>query len=143
MNNIKNKYKRSLGNIGEEFVLDKLKTRGFELYARNLKYIDSEIDLVVYRYDPYKNTLDIRIIEVKTRAKCEPDLQNFDLIKKWGCVSRRMFEIKERIDCLFKGIRFSGIHFDLVLVSFKTVKYQTLSDNLYIYSYIKDVNLLL
>lgn len=136
MNNINNKTKKSVGFKGELFVIDKLKTNGFELYKKNIKKIDSEIDMVMYKYDEYKHSLDIRVIEVKTRGVYQFDLVGFNIYKKWTLIRKHLFSIKEDVCSLFDNLNYSEIHFDLVLVKHK--------DDLYeIYSYIKDVNLTL
>jgi len=136
MNNINNKTKNSIGFKGESAVCDKLKTCGFEVYKRNLKKIDSEIDIIMYKYNKNRYSLDIRVIEVKTRKSYEFDLSSFGIDKKWRLIRRRIFKIKEEIDCKFDILSYSEIHFDLALVRYR-------NDNYRIYSYIKDVNLLL
>jgi Holliday junction resolvase-like predicted endonuclease len=57
MNNINNKIKKNVGFKGESAVIEKLKTNGFYLYKRNIKKIDSEIDIVMYKYDSHKYSL--------------------------------------------------------------------------------------
>ena len=136
MNKINIETNNSVGFKGETAVIEKLKTCGFELYKRNLKKIDSEIDIVMYKYNKHKYTLDIRVIEVKTRKFYEFDLTTFNIDKKWRHIIRRMFKIKEEIDSKFDILKYSEIHFDLVLVKY-------CGDNYKIYSYIKDVNLIL
>ena len=136
MNHQNNKSKKHIGNQGESFVIDKLKTQGFELYKKNIKYIDAEIDIVVYKYNEKTRFLNIRVIEVKTRNNYCFDLINFNLIKKWLLVKKYLFKIKSEIDINFEILGYSEIHFDLVLVK-KDI------DNYCIYSYIEDVNLLL
>ena len=136
MININNNHKKSVGFKGEMFVIDKLKTMGFELYRKNIKSIDSEIDIVAYKYNKEKYTLDIRIIEVKTRNKYEFDLMNFNIPKKWRLIRKHIFPIKTEIDKKFDVLNFSEIHFDLALVKYKNETYN-------LYSYIKDVNLML
>lgn len=136
MNNINNKTKKSIGFKGELFVIDKLKTKGFVLYKKNIKKIDSEIDIVMYKYNHHKHSLDIRVIEVKTRGVYQFDLVDFNICKKWTLIRKHLFNIKEEICSLFDILNYSEIHFDLALVKYK--------DDLYeIYSYIKDVNLTL
>jgi Holliday junction resolvase-like predicted endonuclease len=135
MNNINNKTKRDIGYKGEEFVIDRLKTCGFYLYRKNIKYIDSEIDIVVYRYDENSQKIDIRIVEVKTRKDYCFDLINFNLIKKWRLVRKYIFKIKADIDSNFDSLKYSEIHFDLALVRY-------CGDDYFLYSYIKDVDLL-
>lgn len=136
MNKKNNKSKNTIGFKGESAVIDKLMKNGFELYKRNIKKIDSEIDLVMYKYDNYKKTLDIRVIEVKTRNFYEFDLSSFGINKKWMLIRKHIFNIKEDIDSRFDIINYSQIHFDLVLVKYSF-------DNYKIYSYIKDVNLII
>lgn len=136
METINNNQKKSVGFKGEMFVLDKLKTMGFELYGKNIKSIDSEIDLVVYRYNKEKYTLDIRVIEVKTRNKYILDLVNFNLLKKWRLVRKHIFPIKAEIDKKFDVLNYSEIHFDLALVKYQNESYD-------LYRYIKDANLML
>ena len=109
---------------------------GFELYKKNIKSIDSEIDIVMYKYNKDKYTLDIRIIEVKTRSNYEFDLQAFNIAKKWRLIRKHMFIIKREIDRMFDILNYSEVHFDLALVRHKDDTYD-------LYSYIKDVNLLL
>jgi len=136
MSNIDNKIKKTLGFKGESFVIDKLKTLGYELHKRNIKSIDSEIDVIAYRYNKQKYRLDIRIIEVKTRQSYEFDLTNLGMAKKWGLIRRHMFNIKGEIDAKFDVLSYSEVHFDLALVRYK-------NDSLELYSYIKDINLML
>lgn len=136
MNNLNDKYKNSIGYKGETAVIDKLKTCGFELYKRNIKKIDSEIDVVAYKYDISKKSLDIRIIEVKTRNGYEYDLSSFGIDKKWRLIRKHIFNIKEGIDHKFDILNYSEIHFDLALV-------KHYNDDYKIYRYIKDVNLML
>ncbi len=136
MDSISNKIKKSIGFKGEMLVIDKLKTLGFELYDKNIKHIDSEIDVVMYKYNRQKYSLDIRVIEVKTRNNYEFDLLRFDLSKKWRLVSKRLFILKSYIDAKFDVLSYSEVHFDLALVRHKNDIYD-------LYSYIKDVNLLL
>lgn len=133
---INNKSKKSVGFKGEMYVIDKLKTKGFSLYKKNIKSLDSEIDVVVYKYDNIKYTLDIRIIEVKTRANYEFDLTTLNISKKWRLIRPHIFKIKSEIDIKFDILKYSEVHFDLALVRY-------IKDNCYIYSYIKDVNLLI
>lgn len=136
MNHLNNKSKKNIGFKGEAFVIDKLKTRGFELYKKNIKYIDSEIDAVMYKYNKEKYSLDIRLIEVKTRNNYEFNLLNFNLSKKWRLIRKHIFDIKSVIDNKFEILSYSEIHFDLALVKHE-------NDVHVLYSYIKDVNLLL
>ncbi len=136
MNNTNNNHKKSIGFKGEMSVIDKLKTIGFELYKKNIKSIDSEIDIVVYKYNRIAYTLDIRVIEVKTRNNYEFDLTNFNIAKKWRLVRRHIFNIKAEIDSKFDILSYSEVHFDLALVRYKGDVYD-------LYSYIKDVNLIL
>jgi Holliday junction resolvase-like predicted endonuclease len=140
MTNVKktktDKSKKALGYKGEQFVLDKLRTRGFELYKSNITHIGSEIDLVMYKYNPERYSLDIRIIEVKTRSSYEFDLENLGIAKKWPLIRKYMFQIKSEIDAKFEILNHSWIHFDLALV-------RSCDDSLIMYSYIKDINLLL
>ena len=136
MNNINKNNKKSIGFKGEMCVIDKLKTIGFELYKKNIKSIDSEIDVVVYKYNRFKYTLDIRIIEVKTRKNYEFDLSSFNIPKKWRLVKPHIFKIKSNIDAKFDILHYSEIHFDLALVRYNDDSYD-------MYSYIKDVNLML
>jgi Holliday junction resolvase-like predicted endonuclease len=136
MNNINNKTKNSIGFKGESAVCDKLKTCGFEVYKRNLKKIDSEIDIIMYKYNKQRFSLDIRVIEVKTRKSYEFDLSSFGVEKKWRLIRKHIFKIKEEIDCKFDILNYSEIHFDLALVRY-------CNDDYKIYSYIKNVNLLL
>ena len=130
------KSKYTIGNKGEMFLIDKLKTRGFELYGKNIKYINAEIDVVMYKYDPIKYVLEIRIIEVKTRGSYQFDLESFGIQKKWGHIRAYMFEIKEKVEARFDVLSYSHVHFDLALVRYK-------GESLSLYSYIKEVNLLL
>ncbi|MBC7767143.1 YraN family protein [Arenimonas sp.] len=136
MNNLNNKDKKSIGFKGEVAVLDKLKTNGFELFKKNVKSIDAEIDIVVYKYNTVKYTLDIRVIEVKTRNRYEFDLNNFNITHKWRRIRKHLFNIKAEIDSKFDILNYSEIHFDLALVRYKNDKFD-------LYSYIKDVNLML
>ncbi len=136
MNNLNKKFNNSVGYKGETAVMYKLKTCGFELYKRNIKKIDSEIDIVVYKYNLCKKTLDIRIIEVKTRKSYEFDLSTFGIDKKWRLIRKHIFNIKEDIDRKFDILNYSEIHFDLALVKYHENDYK-------IYRYIKDVNLML
>ncbi len=136
MNNIHNNHKKSVGFKGEMSVVDKLKTMGFELYKKNIKSIDAEIDIVVYKYNKNTYALDIRIIEVKTRNNYEFDLATFNIAKKWRLIRKHMFTIKAEIDGMFDILNYSEVHFDLALVRYKGDIYD-------LYSYIKDVNLLL
>jgi Holliday junction resolvase-like predicted endonuclease len=136
MNNINKNNKKSIGFKGELHVIDKLKKKGFLLYDKNIKSINSEIDIVVYKYDDVKHVLDIRIIEVKTRVNYEFDLTSFNIPKKWRLIRPHMFKIKSEIDSKFDAINYSHVHFDLVLVKYSREHYS-------IYSYIKDVNLIL
>ena len=136
MNNINSKTKKDIGYKGENFVIDKLKTCGFDLYKKNIKYIDSEIDIVVYKYNKNTKNLDIRVVEFKTRKDYCSDLSNFNLIRKWGFVRKYLFKIKSEIDFGFDILGYSEIHFDLALVRYH-------NDNFYLYNYIKDVNLIL
>lgn len=136
MNKSNNKNTNNIGFKGETAIIDKLKTSGFELYKRNIKKIDSEIDIVMYKYDKKRYSLNIRVIEVKTRNNYNFDLTSYGIGKKWRLIRRHIFKIKEEIDCKFDILNYSEIHFDLALVKY--------SDNNYkMYSYIKDVNLML
>lgn len=136
MNKINNKIKKNVGFKGELAVIDKLKTNGFELYKRNIKKIDSEIDIVMYKYDNQKYSLNIRVIEVKTRSVYVFDLENLSLYKKWTLIRRHIFNIKEEIQSKFDILNYSEIHFDLALVKYDKDKYE-------MYSYIKDINLMM
>ena len=136
MNKINNSDKKAMGFNGELFVIDKLKTLGFILYKRNIKYINSEIDIVMYRFNLKKMVLDIRVIEVKTRSGFDFNLSNFNLIKKWSLIKPYMYEIKSEIDKKFKFLPYSEIHFDLALIKKKGL-------DLSFYSYNKDINLLI
>ncbi len=136
MNNLNKKYNNSVGYKGETAVIYKLKRSGFELYKRNIKEIDSEIDVVAYKYNVYKKSLDIRIIEVKTRNRYEFNLSSFGIDKKWRRIRKHIFNIKEDIDRKFDILNYSEIHFDLALVKYDDNDYK-------IYRYIKDVNLML
>ena len=136
MNNISNKSKKTIGFKGELFVTDKLKTLGFELFDTNIKYIDSEIDVVMYKYNKDKYSLDIRVIEVKTRNSYEFDLMGFNLEKKWRLIKNHIFQIKDQVNARFDILSYSEVHFDLALVKYK-------NDTFDLYSYIKDVNLML
>ena len=64
------------------------------------------------------------------------DLSNFDLINKWLSVKKYIFMIKADIDYKFEILNYSEIHFDLALV-------RHLRDDYQMYSYIKDINLLI
>ena len=136
MNNINNKIKKNVGFKGELVVIEKLKTNGFELYKRNIKKIDSEIDIVMYKYDGKKYSLNIRVIEVKTRSAHIFDLESMSLHKKWYLIRRHIFNIKEEIQSKFDILNYSEIHFDLALVKYNKNEYK-------IYSYIKDINLMI
>ncbi len=136
MANIDNNHKKSIGFKGEMSVIDKLKTMGFELYKKNIKSIDAEIDIVVYKYNRSTYTLDIRVIEVKTRHNYEFNLSNFGIDKKWRLIRKHIFNIKSEIDRRFDVLSYSEIHFDLALVRYR-------DDVFDLYSYIKDVNLML
>jgi Holliday junction resolvase-like predicted endonuclease len=136
MNNTNNNNKKSIGFKGEMYVIDKLKTKGFLLYNKNIKSINSEIDIVVYRYDSIKYTLDIRIVEVKTRWNYEFELTYFNLDKKWRLIRPHIFKIKSEIESKFDVLNYSEIHFDLALVRYNKDLYN-------LYSYIKDINLML
>jgi Holliday junction resolvase-like predicted endonuclease len=136
MNNINNKIKKNVGFKGESAVIEKLKTNGFDLYKRNIKKIDSEIDIVMYKYDSHKYSLNIRVIEVKTRNIYVFDLKNLSLHKKWILIRRHIFNIKEEIQSKFDILNYSEIHFDLALVKYDKDKYE-------MYSYIKDINLMM
>lgn len=136
MNNTNNNNKKSVGFKGEMYVIDKLKTKGFLLYDKNIKSINSEIDIVVYRYDSSKYILDIRVVEVKTRGNYEFDLTYFNLDKKWRLIRPHIFKIKSEIESKFDVLNYSEIHFDLALVKYNKDLYN-------LYSYIKDINLML
>ncbi len=136
MNNLNNNHKKSIGFKGEMAVIDKLKTIGFELYKKNIKSIDAEIDIVAYRYNTHTYSLDIRVIEVKTRNTYEFDLNNFNISHKWRLIRKHIFNIKAEIDSKFDILNYSAVHFDLALVRYK-------NDTFDLYSYINDVNLLL
>jgi len=136
MNQIKIINKKDIGFNGENKILDKLKTNGFSLYKRNVKYGYVEIDLIVYKFNEYKKTLDIRIVEVKTRSAVTYDLNYFGLDKKWINIIKYIFTIKRDIDGLFADLRYSEIHFDFALVRYTESGFE-------ISKYIKDINLLL
>ena len=136
MNNTNNNNKKNVGFKGEMHVIDKLKTMGFILYKKNIKSINSEIDIVVYKYDESTYSLDIRIVEVKTRNNYEFDLSSLNIPKKWRLIKPHIFKIKSEIDAKFEILNYSEIHFDLALVRYKNESYD-------MYSYIKDVNLML
>jgi Holliday junction resolvase-like predicted endonuclease len=136
MNDTNNNNKKSIGFKGEMYVIDKLKTKSFLLYNKNIKSINSEIDIVVYRYDIVKHTLDIRIVEVKTRGSYGFDLEYFGLDKKWRLIRPHMFKIKSEIESKFNLLTYSEIHFDLALVEYSKDFYS-------LYRYIKDINLML
>ena len=68
--------KNSIGNKGESFVIDKLKTAGYQLYKKNIKKRDSEMNKDLYRlienymkidlpsYKLIIITLDMKIIKI-------------------------------------------------------------------------------
>jgi Holliday junction resolvase-like predicted endonuclease len=146
MNKINSISKTSIGNKGETCVMDKLKTYGFKLYKRNIKHIDSEIDLVMYKYDPIKYTLNIRVIEVKTRGLYEFDMSSFKIDRKWSRIKKHFFKFKYEIDAMFDILNYSEIHFDLALVKHsqgKNLQTKNSDSGFILYSYIKDVNLLI
>lgn len=134
MNQIKVINKKYIGFNGENEILDKLKTKGFSLYKRNIKYDYLEIDLIVYKFNEYKKTLDIRVVEVKTRSNPTFDLDYFGLDKKWRNIIKYIFIIKREIDSLFIDLRYSEIHFDFALIRHKEGIFS-------LCRYIKDVNL--
>ena len=136
MDNINSNYRKTLGFKGEMSVIDKLKTMGFELHKKNIKSIDAEIDVVVYKYNKEKYSLDIRVIEVKTRNSYEFDLASFNIPKKWRLIRKHIFNIKAEIDARFDILNYSEVHFDLALVKHTKGSFD-------LYSYFKDVNLMI
>jgi hypothetical protein len=63
-------------------------------------------------------------------------LKNLSLHKKWILIRRHIFNIKEEIQSKFDILNYSEIHFDLALVKYDKDKYE-------MYSYIKDINLMM
>lgn len=57
----KMKNRRGLGEQGEELAVKYLKSHGFKIVARNVRYRAGEIDIVA------RNGLEIHFIEVRTR----------------------------------------------------------------------------
>lgn len=136
MNDFKNKNNNTIGFKGETIVCDILMNNGFIVYKRNIKKIDSEIDLVMYKYNQQKKSLNIRVIEVKTRRGYGFNLSSLGIDKKWRLIKKHLFNIKDEINAKFDRINYSEIHFDLALVTY--------SDDYYrIYKYVKDVDLML
>ncbi len=136
MNDIFNNTKNSIGFKGESVVCDILRTTGFIVYKRNIKKIDSEIDIVMYKHNIQKKSLNIRVIEVKTRKRCVYDLSSLNIDKKWRLIRKHIFKIKDEINSKFDKLNYSEIHFDLALVVYKGDCYK-------MYKYIKDVDLML
>lgn len=138
MKTVNNLIKKTIGFKGELCVMDKLKTKGYVLFGKNIKKgINCEIDIVMYKYDFVNNTLDIRVIEVKTRKSYQFDLSCFGLNKKWRLLKPYFFKIKSEIDELyFDSLKYSSIHFDLALVVYK-------EDFYCVYGYFEDVDLML
>ena len=136
----KDNNKKTIGLKGENAVLDKLKTRGYSLYKKNIKYIDSEIDMVVYKYYPEKGLIDIRIIEVKTRNRYEFDLSVFNLKNKYKNMYKYIFVLSNSVKNMFPGVYYET-HLDLVLVKYS--KLLGSGESFEIYNYIKDINLML
>ncbi len=138
MKTIDNSIKKTIGFKGELCVMDKLKTKGYVLFGKNIKKgINCEIDIVMYKYDYQNNTLDIKVIEVKTRKSYQFDLSLLGINRKWRLVKPYIFDIKSDIDELYvDSLKYSSIHFDLALVVYKEDVYS-------VYGYFKDVNLML
>lgn len=138
MKTIDNSIKKNIGFKGELCVMDKLKTKGYVLFGKNIKKsINCEIDIVMYKYDYQNNTLDIRVIEVKTRKSYQFDLSLLGINRKWRLVKPYIFNIKSDIDELYvDSLKYSSVHFDLALVVYKEDVYS-------VYGYFKDVNLML
>ncbi len=137
MNKIKTLDRISIGINGENKILDKLRTKGFALYKRNVKYGYSEIDLILYRLND-KNKIDIRVIEVKTRKKFTSDLMSLGLLNKWSKIRPYLFKIKDDIyDTLgLDNNIYAEMHFDLCIITYSNESYL-------ISSYIEDVNLMI
>ena len=140
LNNIKiNKTK--IGLEGESLVIDRLIKLGYILYKRNYRKIGLEIDIIMYKFFKNKNLLDIRVIEVKTRRNYQFNLMDLSIDKKWYIVKKYLYVIKDEIFLnnfntdIYLNIKVD-IHFDLALVKKDDL-------NIKIYSYIKDVNLLI
>lgn len=60
-------YSKNIGSLGEIFVAKFLIQRGFLIYETNMKKIDAELDIVMYKV--YPTYIDIRLVEVKTRSE--------------------------------------------------------------------------
>ncbi len=114
---------KTLGTKGELFVLDFMKSRGFEVFATNVKGLGYEIDLIVYKI--HKDKVDIRLIEVKTRDIRSGEYEYVSLqtlglknkISKYirfgpGAVSLLVEQLQR--DCSEK--LFFNLHIDLVIV---------------------------
>ncbi len=142
MNNFNSMYKKHIGYKGEIFVIDKLKTKGFMLFKRNIKFSDTEIDFVVYRFNYIKKCLEIRVVEVKTRAKIYFNLNEFGLKKKWLSVARYIFKIKDSILISFPEYNnvYCEVHYDLAVVLYVKMGNTEIFE---IVDYIKDINLML
>ena len=139
MNNLNNKT--DIGLEGEGVVINRLIKSGYILYKRNYRKIGLEIDIIMYKFINKENVLDIRVVEVKTRNKYQFNLHLLSINKKWFYIQKYMFSIKSEILSLFidsyNYLNFkTEIHFDLAMVKKDF-------DNIRIYSYIKDVNLLM
>ncbi len=145
------KQNKDLGIIGETFVLERLIDKGFSLYKRNIRQWGSEIDLVVYKYNPISKFLDIRVGEVKTRMALNQmylsTLHNYDLENKWRRIKGKLFQFRDLIvhDTGF-DVEGSSSHFDLAIVFLKSdvkiVDYnQNIKNILRMHTYLKDINL--
>lgn len=137
------KQNKDLGTIGETFVLERLTSKGFSLYKRNMRQWGFEIDLILYRYNEVTQYLEIRIIEVKTRMSDTGTylgvLDNYGIEGKWKRIRGRMFSFRNAI-VEEKGIEVFGSssHFDLAIVFLNSNSSQ---HTLRMHTYIKDVNL--
>lgn len=138
MNDVKKNYKNIIGINGENKILDRLKTRGFCLYKRNVKYGYGEIDLIIYRFNRNINKIEIRIVEVKTRKRSILDLVYLNMNSKWRNIRPYIFKIKDDLirDTGLADNTFVDIHFDLGFVNYIDSEYK-------ICGYIEDVNLMI
>ena len=149
------KKNKDMGTMGETYVLERLRHKGFLLYKRNIRQWGFEIDLVVYRYNENTMFLEVRVVEVKTRmahgALSYPGtLDQYGLEGKWARVRSRLYRFRDEV-AREKGLDMRGgsAHFDLAIVFLKLVADEgypqpanpDIENLLKMHTYIKDINL--
>jgi Holliday junction resolvase-like predicted endonuclease len=146
-----NDKKPTLGTLGERFVHRLLLDRGYTSYKSNLRKWNFEIDLLVYRVIPEKSTLEIRVVEVKTRSGYRSaTLADLKIDQKLLKYRYFLFNIGQEInqylidqECIKEGEQwYFKYHLDLAIVGSRT-EVVDLAKSLYLQKYIQNVNLLI